>query len=211
MSQPAYASPPYPTEHLGPRSGLLYLRDAVAGYFSENGIAASVVPVGLKYRSFTLNQSDPANANRVCFIPGVFDGENLLKSRDYGVLSRETDNSASVVNPREICAWERPFTVSVWSAPERGHSDNEGLSIALAEDLLEQVLRAIVHTPDPNPENGGGSIAASIVWGPLFLKAPPVESGFGAELLVHAVQRAPFYDFSLEVVQAAAVIPRTGA
>lgn len=211
MSQPAYAAPVYPTENAGPRSGLLYLRDAVADYFADNVIAATVAPVGLKYRSFTLNQSQPANANRVCFIPGVFDGENLLRNRDYGTLSRDTDNSASVVNPREIVAWDRPFTLSVWSAPALGQSDNEGLSVALAEDLLEQVLRAITHAPDPSVENEGGSIAASVIWGAMLLKAPPNESAFGAEILVQATQRAPFLDVTLDVAQATAVIPRTGA
>ncbi len=135
-------APVYPTPEMGgaPRSGLLRLRDSVAAYFEEWAVGAVVAPVGLKYRSFTLNAA-PGGANRVVFIPGEFDGNNAPKARKYGSLSREVENHSTANNPKEIASWERPFTVSIWSAPVPGLSKEEGDTIGGAEDLLEQVVR----------------------------------------------------------------------
>jgi hypothetical protein len=193
------------------RSGLVYLRDQTAQYFLDYNINAVVPPVGLKYRSFTLNQATPANSNRVVFIPGEFDGENILKSRNYGVISRDIRNSASVVNPSEIAAWERPFTVSIWAAPKPGESDDEQSAISEVENLLELTIRAMLSALDPSDPRQGKTVAASIVWGNVLIKSPPSEKAFGTELLLSAIQLCPIFGLTLDVVQPSAVVPRTGA
>lgn len=192
-----HGAPVYPTAaQIGtPRSGLLQLRNAVAIYFEEYSIPATVAPVGLKYRSFALNQSAPGNANRVCFIPGVFTGGEKPAPRDYGTLSRTGRNHASVVNPRELLSWDRPITLSCWSAPEAGNSRDEGTTIGLAEDLLEQVVRA-VHTAG----------LADITWGGVTINMPTTENSFGVELLVAISQRGPLYGVTLDYAQPTAAL-----
>lgn len=211
------AWPPVPpTDGSAPRSGLVYLRQSVASYFQNNGVEAVVAPVGKKYRFFKLNQQPDTNANRVVFIPGEFDGEDTPKPRRYGSLSRATDNSASVGNPREIMHWDRSFTLSIWAPPPLGNTADEEGSVAIVEDLLEQVLRAVQSTPDPslqpsNTQGGSGSIAASIQWGDVFIKDPPNEKSFGCELLVSALMLSPFYDLTMGVTYATPLITRIGA
>lgn len=186
---------PLPAQIGTPRSGLLQLRNAVAVYFEEYDVGAAVAPVGLKYRSFTLNQSAPANANRVVFIPGVFDGNEKPKPRDYGVLSRRVRNSSSVQNPRELLTWDRPITISCWSAPEAGNSKDEGATLNLAEDLVEQVVRAVqVHSH------------ADIEWGAVTINMPSTENNFGVELLLAITQRGPLYGVTLDYAQPRAVL-----
>lgn len=191
------AAPTYPLASRGPRSGLLYLRNRVADYFLSENLPATVAPVGLKYRDFTLNQSTITLANRVVFIPGEFDG-TTLKPRAYGTLSRETRNTASVVNPRELLHWARPFTLSIWGLPVPGDTGNEEGAVGIVEDLLEQVVRAVTYAED----EFGTSLAASIEWGNVLLTTPPKESSFGVELLVSATQKGPLFDKTLDVVQA---------
>lgn len=204
------AAPAMPTtDPRAPRSGLVYLRDCVDAYFKAAGVAATVAPVGLKYRFFTLNQS-PANANRVVFIPGEFDGTPDLRPRKYGTLSRGTDNSASVQNPRELLHWDRSFTISVWAAPAPGHGEDEQESIARAEDLLEQVIRALANVPDPDPSETG-TVGASFHLGDVTIQSPPNDKSFGAELLVGGVLDSPFFDVTLDVVTPGLVLPRPGA
>lgn len=77
-------SAPIPFDVPARKSGLLFMRDEVARFFQEQNIPAVVVPVGVKYRSFTSNQSEPRGAGRVCFIPGTFDPDSPQKRRDYG-------------------------------------------------------------------------------------------------------------------------------
>lgn len=188
------AAPPYPITNGPPRSGIVYLRNQVADYFQSYSVPATVAPVGLKYRSFTINQSAPGNGNRVVFIPGVFDGDVKAK-RAYGSLSRETRNSSFVVNPREIASWERPITISVWAASVPGRRPDEEDSIAVVEDLLEQVVRALQATA-----------ASAIHFGEVSIPVPG-EDTFGAELLLHVVQVGPLYDVTLSVVQASPAVP----
>jgi hypothetical protein len=186
-----HEAPPYPPPTDFPKSGLQYLRDRVAEYFESYAVPAVVADIGLKYRSFNLNVSAPNGANRVVFIPGKFDGSNALRPREYGELGRDTYNHASVENPREIVSWERPFTISCWSSPEPGKASDEGATIAKAEDLLEQVVRA-VHE----------ACGADIMWGSVIINSPPSENSFGVELLVFATQKGPLFDKTLEWVQA---------
>jgi hypothetical protein len=139
----------------------------------------------------------PANANRVCFIPGEFDGDLKLKPRDYGVLSRETRNATSVVNPRELIHWQRPFTMSIWSAPLPGETENEQASLGLVEDLLEQVVRALQNVTAPD----GTNASACISWGKAVVASPPNENSFGVELLVTGYLKGPLFDVTLDYVQ----------
>lgn len=170
------------------RSGIVAIRERLIHYFEQNRVPAEVPPVGLKYRSFTLNQNPISGAGRVCLIPGVFDGQPNLTPRRYGVLTREI-LATHVSNPRELLAWKRPITISVWGAPIAGQEENEGASIENAETLLEQVVRALAT----------GSFEASLEWSDVTLVAPPTESSFGAELLVTITQTAPFLDKGFEI------------
>ena len=183
------AAPIFPEMQTGPRSGILLLRDATAEYFAEHSVPATVADVGLKYRSFALNQG-PGGGNRVVFIPGKFDGTLSPKPRAYGTLDRKSRNHAQVGNPRELLNWDRPITISVWSAPEPGKAYDEGASVAKAEDLLEQVARAVQEFD-----------AASIAWGEVLINAPPQENAFGVELLAMITQRGPLFDRTLEYSQ----------
>jgi hypothetical protein len=188
------AAPVFPLANGPPRSGIVYLRNMVARYFQDFAVPATVAPVGLKYRSFTLNQSTPGNANRVVFIPGKFDGDIKAK-RDYGEISRETRNSSYVENPREIASWDRPITISLWSAPVPGQRPDEQDNIAVVEDLLEQTVRALQAA-------GQGSIHFGAVTIPV-----PGEGIFGEELLLHIVQVGPLLDKTLDIVYAVPAVP----
>lgn len=188
------AAPVFPLADGPPRSGIVHLRNMVAAYFSGFAVPAHVPPVGLKYRSFTLNQQTPGNANRVVFIPGTFDGDVKAK-RNYGVLSRETRNSSYVNNPREIASWDRHITISIWAAPVPGRRPEEEDSIAVVEDLLEQTVRALQAA-------GQGSIHFGAVTIPV-----PGEGIFGEELLLHIIQVGPLLDMTLDVAYAVPAVP----
>jgi hypothetical protein len=194
------AAPVFPTiDQFGtPKSGIGFLRNAVKQYFSDFSIPAQVAPVGLKYRTFQLNQNQSTNANRIVFIPGEFDGSLAPKPRAYGTLNRATRNSASVVNPRELLSWERPMTISIWAAPTPGKANEEDDAIMIVEDLLEQVVRAIQ-----------GSQQGAIKWGDVTITSPPNENSFGAELLVSLVQIGPIYDITLPYVTGTPALTRS--
>ncbi len=205
MSGPTHQAPvsPITPVPLGvAQTGLQFLRDQVAKYFLDESIPAVVAKVGLKYRSFQLNVSPDATANRICFIPGDFDGTNSTKARKYGELSRETRNATSVVNPRELAQWERTCTISVWAAPDPSALQEEDLSLINAEILLEQVIRGLYSAADITPDTPvtSFSVSGAFSMGEVFVNAPPVESGYGVELLVHILLRGPFFDKALEVV-----------
>lgn len=199
------AAPAYPPDVNPPpkhRSGLVYLRDHVESYFREWNVPAMVAPVGLKYRTFQLNQAQPLGSRRICFIPGEFDGTLALKPRAYGSLSKSTRNATSVVNPREIAEWARTFTLSVWAAPT-GYASDEQEAIESVDDLLEQTIRAVnsVHLY-------GKSASASVRFGEVTLVSPPNENSYGIELLVACELHGPLYDVTLETVQAGLVLPQ---
>lgn len=183
-------------------SGLQFLRDQVAHYFADQEVHAHVAKVGLKYRSFQINTATPGGANRVVFIPGVFDGSNNLRARQYGTLSRSTRNASSVNNPRELAQWERPCTISVWAAPDPSALQEEDLALVLAEDLLEKVVRGLYGAALEVPDNGemSFSVAGAFSLGAVSVNSPPTESGYGCELLVQLMLRGPFFDKTLDVV-----------
>ncbi len=193
-----HATPPFPPFSTEKRAGLVYLRDRVADYFSDVGLPVTVAPVGLKYRAFTLNQDPALGGNRIVFIPGKFEGDVVPKLRDYGAISRQTSNSAFVRNPQEIGSFEKLFTVSIWAPQPVGTSGNEQAAGEVAEDLLEQVFRAMVMSPDPS----GVSMAASLVFGAISINSPPNDNSFGCELLWQVSQIGPLFGPTLEVVQA---------
>lgn len=182
---PSYADP----ERIDtPRSGLLRLRNGVAAYFDQNQVPAIVANVGLKYRAFILNQNLQTNAGRVVFIPGDFDGDASPRPRRFGSITRHNNNAGSVYNPRELACWDRTFTISVWSPPVLGH-DQQDQTMEQSEAILEQTVRAVQ-----------ASAQATVFWGDVVCLEGSPESLFGVELLVHAIQRLPIFDATLDVV-----------
>lgn len=191
------SAPPYPRiDQAAPKSGIVALRNGVERYFQSYSVPAIVAPVGLKYRSFTINQASISNANRVVFIPGEFDGAAKGGSRRYGSLNRNNRNSASVVNPRELLSWDRPITISVWSAPQKGSAENEQDSVALVEDLLEQVVRGVQY-----------AAMATVEWGAVVISTA-ADVQFGTELLVSLIQTGPIFDITLDVISTQQRLPR---
>lgn len=173
----------------GPKSGILVMRNTCADFFTEWSIPAVVTPVGAKYRSFQ-TQSPTLGGNRVTFIPGEFDPSSAPKPRKYGKIDRASSNAASVRNPRELASWERPITIAVWSAPAPGQAQDEGMSVAVAEDLVEKVFQALA------------PFGASIQPGEVTIQTPPTDGAFGVELFIRLVQTGPIYDVALEYAQA---------
>jgi hypothetical protein len=198
------AAPVTPNFPVTPQStsGLQFLRDQVDAYFKSEEIPAVVAKVGLKYRSFQINTTTPGGANRVVFIPGVFDGSPSGKARPYGELSRKTRNASAVNNPRELAQWERPCTISVWAAPAASDLQDEERSLSLVEDLLEKVVRGLYSAAEFNPEDTemSFSVSGAFSLGVVTVNAPPTESGYGVELLVSLMLRGPFFDKTLDVV-----------
>ena len=180
----------------------------MAAYFDDQGIPVAIAKVGFKYRSFQLNVEGAAN--RVCFIPGEFKGgSGALAPRPYGTISKSTRNSSQVVNPRELAEWVRPCTISVWSAPDPSAPQEEDLALALAEDLLEKVIRGLYSAAVDDAATPAQSFAVAGAWslGDVTVQAPPNESSFGVELLVGLTLRGPFFDLTRDIVFP---IPKTG-
>lgn len=173
------------------RNGLGAIRDYVATYFTQHEIPATVPPLGLKNRSLNITQFAPGGGNRICFIPGKFDGQQQLKPREFGTLSRDTYGTLQVYEGREILGFSRLNTISIWASPPNIGAD-EGAMLEVAEDLLEKVIRAV--------QEAG---MAAIGWQQdVFINSPPNESSYGLELLVYFTIDGPLLSETLDVVQA---------
>lgn len=206
MNVPSHSAPVYPPVRPGPRSGIVFLRDQVALFCSVRQLPIVVTPVGARYRGFVGNQAPGVGGNRIVFIPGEF-VPGSPTARKYGTLSRDTLNSESVCNPRELLAWSRAITVSLWSAPPPGKMTDEEAAFDVADDMLEVLARAVTQATYPD----GSSVAASIEWGDVQIVSPPVENSFGVEVLVSIKQLAPFFGETLDVVQATPNLMRTNS
>lgn len=181
------------------QSGLVVLADAVRVYFDANGVRATVAPVGLRYRSFSMNQG-PGGGSRIVFIPGDFSGDAALKPIDEGELGDPLKRLGD--NPRELVEWNRTVTISIWGVDASDVSD-EQRQIEATENLLELVVRAVHNAVSPNT---GYAIGAdrdengSSTWGKVSRTYPPVENGFGCELLVRLRIKGPLFDAPAQIV-----------
>lgn len=197
-----HAAPPYPVNTIPPpraKSGLVALRDHIASYFANYAVPVTVAPVGLKYRSFNLNQTFPGNANRIVVIPGEFDGNLSPAPRKGGAMSRGQRQATSVINPRELALWERTFTLSIWSGSSQG---NEEEAVIQSDLILEQTVRACMSLAI-----AGAPTPAAVRWSEVTVNAPPVEGMFGIELLVGGTLLCPMFDVTLEIAQATVRVP----
>lgn len=188
-----------------PRSGLIALADGVRRYFEANGVAA-VVAVGLKQRFFQINQG-PGGASRIVFIPGDFDGTEGSRPLDEGEIGDPMGHTST--NPRELAQWSRVCTVAVWGV-DTTKLEDEALQIEATEDLLERTVEAIHNCTGEvrDVDDLGrpitavlGHLGADVTWGKISGVYPPLENGFGRELLLRFTLSGPLYDQPIAMVR----------
>lgn len=177
------------------RSGLIALSDGVRAYFAQNEVPAEVTKVGLKYRTFRVNQG-PGGGSRVCIIPGEFDGDLAPKPARFGKLKKPRHNATEDGNPRALAWWEKPFTVSIWGVDLTDLGDEEK-QLQATEDLFELTVRALRAAFDPVTQQPVG--LADIVEGPVVLNRKEVERNFGFELLAQFTHNGPLFDSEVEI------------
>lgn len=190
-------------------SGLVALAKGVQGVFDAQGIDA-VVATGVKQRTFQINQG-PGGANRVVFIPGVLDpSQQAPKVRDAGVFSKPRHNHAPP-KPREIAWWHKTISVSIW-AVDTSNKDDEFTQMAAVENLLEVTVAAI-HRAVYSDSSG---VLMAVGLADLILEradwvAPPVEMGFGQEVIAYYTHGGPLFDFPVGYATPQPVIARNPA
>lgn len=177
------------------RSGIIALADAVRVYFEANNVQAHVARVGLKYRTFLTNQG-PDGGSRVVFIPGDFNGDPSVKPIDEGELDDPLHHVS--VNPRELAEWRRVVTASIWGV-DYARIEDEEAQIQATEDLFEWTLRAIQNAVKPvtiGEQTFYTHLGADVERGKVTRAYPPLENGYGHELLWRFVLKGPFYDLA---------------
>jgi hypothetical protein len=178
--------------------GLIALANSVRAYFAANNIPAEVPKVGLKSRSLWAR-------SRVVFVPGEFDGNLDAKPLREGRLTAPDHTKSD--NPRELVTWERVATVCVLGVDPTRRDDEEA-QIQAATRLLELTLQAMWNATTPIPSAPAGSREfgwtgqASLLFdnGTVTGCYPPVEMGFGRELLLTFTQRGPLFDAPIPTV-----------
>ena len=174
------------------RSGLVALSDGVRAFFAANGVAATVTPVGWRYRSFQVNQG-PGGGSRVCFIPGKIDPTSPAAPKvvDAGTFEQPRLKTA---NPRPLAQWSKVVTLSVWGV-DTSDLENDELQLAATENLLESTYQAMHAAVDP--VTGVNVGLADVVLRDAVWTLPPVELGFGREFVAYFVHRGPLFDLPI--------------
>jgi len=176
--------------------GLIALVHGMRAYLARPEMVAlipkmpTVTALGWRQREQQLNQG-MGQANRITLYPG------LEPSGAYGQggdLTRE--NRPSTVNPRALVTWRKPVTMSVWAVDTSSNYDEE-LQIAAAEQLLEYAVQAAHNAIDPATGTPVG--VANLEWGSVRYTKPPVNMGFGAEILVEFMQKCPLFDRTVDI------------
>lgn len=166
------------------KSGLLKLRDDVAGYFASRGVTAGV-SLGWRERTKQTNQG-AGRANRVVFQPSddSGDGGEIVSPSQPGdrVINDPSAARPFVGKVRALTDWKRLVIVSVWAWDESAPND-EGAQIAATESLFEWVQRGVQR-----------AAFASARWGKMRWTVDPTERLFGRELLAQLTLQHPIYD-----------------
>lgn len=179
---------------MGNRSGLIALADGARAYFEANGVAAVIPPVGLKYRTFQINQG-PGGGSRVVFIPGEYDGQLEPKAMRAGELRKPRHNATDDINPRELVWWRKSVTLSIWAVDTTNLASEQAQWAAL-EDLFESTVQAVHNARDP--VSGLPVGLADVVWVNTTLNRTVIENSFGFELLVTLTHSGPLFDLPIE-------------
>ena len=199
------------------RSGLIALSDGVRAFFAANNVAATVTPVGWRYRSFQVNQG-PGGGSRVCFIPGKIDPSSpgAPKVLDAGTfapprLSSPGPRAGGVTtgagNPRPLVSWKKVVSLSVW-AVDTTDLGNDELQLAALENLVESTYQAIHNAVDPVSGQAVG--LADIELTDAVWNLPPVERAFGRELVAYFIQSGPLFDLPIDYTTPQPAILRGG-
>ena len=170
------------------RGGLVALADATRAFLRVAAPGVVVPPIGWKERTKHINQGQ-GGGSRVCFVPGEFDGSTTPRSLKAGALGRV--QRKTTLNPRELLSWQAVSTVCVWGV-DTARLDDEEAQIAATLNLAEAVLQGMHNGVDPVTGESVG--AAAIEWGETTWVKPPVERGFGLELLITFTHRSVFFD-----------------
>jgi len=177
------------------KSALTQLYLAIKAWFVANtpsGGKPVQVFLGLKYR-------DTWQANRVVIIDGEFDGTNAPRVRGAGAFRAPWQKAS--YNPRELIAWERALTISVWSADlsSSSNADSEQAQIEAAETLIEQTLQAMQCAVAINASGEGVGLGqANFDWNAsrCFWVDPgsATQQTYGREFLFTVVYKCPLFD-----------------
>lgn len=166
---------------MGATSGLTMLARAVGAYFEDNNVEALVL-FGLQARG---RWAKP----RVVIIPGFYDGSEAPRPMPGGAFGPPTKKES--FNPRELAEWTRAVTLSIFAVDQTAPND-EILQTEALDDLTESTIQAVWNGIDPvSGKKPGG---AGTEWGDSVLMHPPVQFGYGKELLLHCTVKMPFYD-----------------
>lgn len=172
--------------------GLIALVRGMRAYLAQPWVActATVTALGWRQREQQLNQG-MGGANRITLYPGL---EPSGAYGQGGELTRE--NRPSTNNPHALVTWRKPVTMSVWAVDTTSTYDEEA-QIAAAENLLELAVRAAHNAIDPSTNTPVG--VANIEWSSVRYTKPPVNMGFGQEILVEFLQKCPLFDRTVDL------------
>jgi hypothetical protein len=182
------------------RSGLTALVEGVREFFEAQAVPATAW-LGIR-RRFQQITEGPRGGSRVVFILGDYDGGAEGKPLKCGTLESPRNNREEY-NPRALVRWPKAVTISIWGVDPDQVEDEEA-QIEATEALFEATVQAVHNatvivdttTVPPTRVNVG---LADVVWGDVFVVAPPWEGAFGRELLVHLELRGPLFDLDFDV------------
>lgn len=192
------------------RSGITALAAAIATYFQVRGFPYEVTVLGWRERWKQTNQG-PGGASRIALYPGKEPGGT---AGDGGVLTRE---GRGTFDQRALVQAAKWITMSVWAVDPTNKND-EGAQIAACEDLWELAIRAVHNAVEvtPDPKTGKPVVTAAlgfgnVTWGNFRWTKPPVELGFGQELLQEFLHKGPIFDEPIDVAFPQQVVERINA
>lgn len=164
-----------------PNSGLSAMKRAVAQYFEDHEVQAKVL-IGLQARGQWAK-------SRVVLIPGHYDGSAVARPLAGGRM--EAPQQKQSLNPRELAAWIREVTLSIFAVDPEALRDEEAQNTAL-ENLLEFTLQATWNAIDPiSQKNVGGP---GVKYLDTLIVQPPVQQAYGREILLWTTMQTPLFD-----------------
>lgn len=188
------------------RSGLVALADGMRAYFEAHQVAATIPPVGWRYRTWQINQG-PGGGSRVCLIPGKIDptAPGPPKVLDAGQITqpwlstpgpRLGGPSTGAGNPRPLRSWHKIVSLCVWGVDTTALDEDEKQLIAV-ENLFEWAIRAMHNAVDP--VSGLNVGLADVELTETIWTKPPVDQAFGQEIVAYFIHHEPVFDVPIDV------------